>query len=105
MKVRLACRRSSPTTRRGSTGCTCTRRRSTASNLRLCAATSRATSTSSTSNRKRERRQGGALMHMGQRVISADNHIVDPKDLYVERMPAEFRDRAPRVLRGPDGGD
>jgi len=44
-------------------------------------------------------------MHMGQRVISADNHIVDPKDLYVERMPAQFRDRAPRVLRGPDGGD
>ena len=44
-------------------------------------------------------------MHMGQRVISADNHIVDPKDLYAERMPEEFRDRAPRVLRGPDGGD
>ena len=44
-------------------------------------------------------------MHMGQRVISADNHIVDPKDLYVDRMPAAFRDRAPRVLRGTDGGD
>jgi predicted TIM-barrel fold metal-dependent hydrolase len=39
------------------------------------------------------------------RVVSADNHIVDPKDLYVERMPKEFRDRAPRVLRGADGGD
>jgi len=38
-------------------------------------------------------------------VISADNHLIDPKDLYVERMPKEFRDRAPRVLRGPDGGD
>lgn len=41
----------------------------------------------------------------GQRVISADNHLIDPKDLYVERLPKEFRDRAPRVLRGPDGGD
>jgi predicted TIM-barrel fold metal-dependent hydrolase len=40
-----------------------------------------------------------------QRVISADNHLIDPKDLYVERLPKEFRDRAPRVMRGPDGGD
>ena len=39
-------------------------------------------------------------MHMGQRVISADNHIVDPKDLYLDRMPAEFRDqRAARDAR------
>jgi predicted TIM-barrel fold metal-dependent hydrolase len=42
---------------------------------------------------------------LNQRVISADNHLIDPKDLYVERMPKEFRDRAPRVMRGPDGGD
>ena len=32
---------------------------------------------------------------MGERVISADNHLIDPKDLYVERMPKEFRYRAP----------
>ena len=42
---------------------------------------------------------------MTRRVISADNHLIDPKDLYVERMPKQFRDRAPRVLRGSDGGD
>lgn len=29
----------------------------------------------------------------------------DPRDLYVERMPKEFRERAPRVVRGADGGD
>jgi predicted TIM-barrel fold metal-dependent hydrolase len=38
-------------------------------------------------------------------VISADNHLIDPKDLYVERLPEKYRDRAPRVVRGPDGGD
>jgi predicted TIM-barrel fold metal-dependent hydrolase len=40
-----------------------------------------------------------------ERVVSADNHLIDPKDLYVERLPKEFRDRAPRVMRGSDGGD
>jgi predicted TIM-barrel fold metal-dependent hydrolase len=38
-------------------------------------------------------------------VISADNHIIEPRDLFVTRMPKEFRDRAPRVMRGADGGD
>jgi predicted TIM-barrel fold metal-dependent hydrolase len=38
-------------------------------------------------------------------VISADNHVLEPRDLFVTRMPKEFRDRAPRVLRGADGGD
>lgn len=42
---------------------------------------------------------------MSDRVISADNHIMDPKDLYVERLPQGLRDRAPRVVRGVDGGD
>jgi predicted TIM-barrel fold metal-dependent hydrolase len=39
------------------------------------------------------------------RVISADNHIIDPRDLYVERLPRDYRERAPRVVRAPDGGD
>lgn len=42
---------------------------------------------------------------MSYTVISADNHILEPRDLFVTRMPKEFRDRAPRVLRGADGGD
>ena len=32
-------------------------------------------------------------------VISADNHLMEPKDLFVERLPSAFRDRAPRVMR------
>ena len=42
---------------------------------------------------------------MEYRVISADNHILEPRDLFVTRLPAEWRDRAPRVLKGADGGE
>lgn len=42
---------------------------------------------------------------MEYKVISADNHIQEPRDLFVTRMPKEYRDRAPRVTRGADGGD
>ena len=42
---------------------------------------------------------------MQYNVISADNHILEPRDLFMTRMPKEFRDRAPRVMRGADGGD
>src|SRR6201986_4532798 len=37
--------------------------------------------------------------------ISAENHIVEPKDLFITRLPKAFRDRAQPVIRGPDGGD
>src|SRR5438105_3017091 len=39
------------------------------------------------------------------KVISTDNHINEPKDLFVERLSADLRDRAPRVLAHPDGGE
>ena len=42
---------------------------------------------------------------MEYRVISADNHILEPRDLFVTRLPAEWPDRAPRVLKGADGGE
>ena len=31
-------------------------------------------------------------------LISSDSHIVEPPDLWQNRMPAAFRDRAPRVV-------
>ncbi len=31
---------------------------------------------------------------MEYKVISADDHIVEPRDLFVTRMPLEFRDQA-----------
>jgi predicted TIM-barrel fold metal-dependent hydrolase len=38
------------------------------------------------------------------RVISADCHINEPPTVF-DRVPAALRDRAPRMLRGSDGGD
>ncbi len=38
------------------------------------------------------------------RVISADCHVNEPPWVF-DRVPAEYRDRAPRMLRGADGGD
>jgi predicted TIM-barrel fold metal-dependent hydrolase len=42
---------------------------------------------------------------MEYKVISADNHILEPRDLFTTRLPKQFRDRAPHVERGADGGD
>jgi len=42
---------------------------------------------------------------MQYRVISADNHILEPPNLFVDRVPARYREQAPRVVRGKDGGD
>ena len=38
------------------------------------------------------------------RVISSDNHIVEPPDLWTTRVAAEYRDRCPRIER-TDKGD
>jgi predicted TIM-barrel fold metal-dependent hydrolase len=37
-------------------------------------------------------------------VISADSHIVEPPDLFVESIDPKFRDRAPRVIEDPELG-
>jgi len=38
------------------------------------------------------------------RVISADSHVVEPADLFVECIDPAFRDRAPRVVEHPELG-
>jgi predicted TIM-barrel fold metal-dependent hydrolase len=38
-------------------------------------------------------------------VISTDNHVNEPPGTYVDRVPEHLKDKAPRVLRGSDGGD
>lgn len=35
--------------------------------------------------------------------VSADSHVVEPKDLWVTRLDKRFRDRAPRIESRPDG--
>jgi len=34
------------------------------------------------------------------RVISADSHMMEPADLWVERLDEKFKDRAPKVVKG-----
>ena len=34
-----------------------------------------------------------------ERVISADSHMMEPGDLWVERLDQKFRDDAPRVIK------
>jgi predicted TIM-barrel fold metal-dependent hydrolase len=38
-------------------------------------------------------------------VITADNHIIEPPGTFVDRVPAKYKDTAPRLVRGKDGGD
>jgi predicted TIM-barrel fold metal-dependent hydrolase len=38
-------------------------------------------------------------------VISADNHIIEAPHTFTSYLPREYQDRAPRILRGDDGGD
>jgi predicted TIM-barrel fold metal-dependent hydrolase len=39
------------------------------------------------------------------RVISADSHLEIPPERWLHRVPAQYRDRAPRCVRLPSGGD
>src|SRR3977135_3795737 len=42
---------------------------------------------------------------MAKPIISADSHITEPPNTYVDRIDAKFRDRAPHVVRDPQRGD
>ena len=37
-------------------------------------------------------------------VVSADSHMMEPADLWQERLDKRFRDRAPEVIENPDEG-
>jgi len=41
----------------------------------------------------------------GYRIISSDNHVFEPPDLWQTRMEPRFRDRAPVIVRDEDGND
>ncbi len=40
-----------------------------------------------------------------QPVISADSHMMEPANLWLERLDEKFRDRSPRVIRSESKGD
>ena len=37
------------------------------------------------------------------RLVSADSHVVEPRDLWLTRLPERFRDQAPQVISRDDG--
>jgi predicted TIM-barrel fold metal-dependent hydrolase len=39
------------------------------------------------------------------KIISSDSHVIEPWFLWQERLPAKYRDRAPRLVRMDDGSD
>jgi len=43
--------------------------------------------------------------HVERWLIDADTHITEPPDVWVDRVPARFRDRVPHVVRTEDGVD
>jgi len=42
-------------------------------------------------------------MMAGYRVVSSDNHIVEPPDLWTANIEARFRERAPQIVEEEDG--
>src|SRR5271166_1073728 len=36
-------------------------------------------------------------------IISVDDHLIEPPDLFEGRVPARLADRAPRIVERPDG--
>ena len=41
----------------------------------------------------------------GYKVISSDNHIIEPPDLWTTRADAKFKDRVPQIIREESGAD
>jgi predicted TIM-barrel fold metal-dependent hydrolase len=42
---------------------------------------------------------------MEYHVINADGHTIEPPDMWQRYLPAKFKDRAPKVVKDPRGGD
>ena len=42
---------------------------------------------------------------MSYKAISADSHVTEPPNLYLDFIDPKFRDRAPHVVRDPNRGD
>ena len=38
-------------------------------------------------------------------LVSVDDHLVEPPGMFEGRLPARYRDLAPRVIRTDDGAD
>lgn len=41
----------------------------------------------------------------GYRIISSDDRVFEPRELWTSRVEPRYRDRAPHIVRHDDGGD
>lgn len=48
---------------------------------------------------------GEPVVPLGVKLISADSHITEPPNCYVDHIDPKYRDSAPRMVRGANGGD
>jgi len=39
------------------------------------------------------------------KVFSGDNHVIEAPNCFSDYVPAKYKDRAPKIMRGADGGD
>src|SRR5262249_56250005 len=50
--------------------------------------------------------RGGTAMQIDDLIlVSVDDHVVEPADLFERHLPERWRDRSPRVVRAPNGAD
>src|SRR5436189_4639743 len=38
-------------------------------------------------------------------LISVDDHLIEPPDVFLDHLPAKYQDRAPKLVRRDDGAD
>ena len=38
-------------------------------------------------------------------LVSVDDHVVEPPEMFARHVPAKWKDRAPRVVHKQDGSD
>src|SRR5437660_12198050 len=56
--------------------------------------------------RRATNRAGGQAMSLADiPIISADSHMVEPPEMWSERVAPAYRDRAPKLVRGLNGRD
>src|SRR5438309_11283198 len=48
----------------------------------------------------------GASMEVDDLIlISVDDHLIEPPDVFLDDLPAKYQDRAPKLVRRDDGAD
>ena len=38
-------------------------------------------------------------------LVSVDDHVIEPRGMFDGRLPAKYQDKAPQLVRRPDGTD